>query len=627
MEGSIILNTRLPIRSPFSSVNELTSFIERNETTVGELLIVKTETSYIIYKVISVTANPTEVVENGSVVESIEYDTEIELLIQTSIKNNPYYFRYIGAFDNYSDLQSEEIQSIILPKDLFYIIDEHNGERVTTAAIVDENNKYTEIKIDLEPEEINTDVTISWVQYKKQTSKRIKPIIALRPYTRNGGFALDATTYYNTYNEAEQYVRTSGAVYPGQIIAVDDTTKKKVNIYKVVYGESDSVYKYKLSELASGTSGSGVSQYKGFVDNYDELIVLLNKHLDPNDTFVLSENDLYYVKTSDGAVPYVFTGLTEEDKAWEKVSIGISLATEEQDGFITSDIYKTWITSEEGIYYSPGTGEAEENRFIKFNVTGESDSREIMSADMVKQTILNMISTDSLATLNVEFGKDIKDFVHNEYVNYLPVKIKYKPNGSGDIRKCTILSSYNGTLTLYKSSFSYDSTTKEYVCNYNIPGFIALLENDNTITFTVDYDYNEITMQDSGSVSVSYNFGVYKQMCFEYGKILGRRDTSVDSEVIYEFSPENNKEDTLMKVKQGETYTIKTPANKEISYVSFFTPYVIKEAEFYEQRDTEFLKELIYEVYKDDSRFYHKYTMRGFPDYPINAGMTFKITF
>ena len=76
MEGSIILNTRLPIRSPFSSVNELTSFIERNETTVGELLIVKTETSYIIYKVISVTANPTEVVENGSVVESIEYDTE-----------------------------------------------------------------------------------------------------------------------------------------------------------------------------------------------------------------------------------------------------------------------------------------------------------------------------------------------------------------------------------------------------------------------------------------------------------------------------------------------------------------------------------------------------------------------
>ena len=46
--------------------------------------------------------------------------------------------------DNYSDLQSEEIQSIILPKDLFYIIDEHNGERITTAAIVDENNKYTE---------------------------------------------------------------------------------------------------------------------------------------------------------------------------------------------------------------------------------------------------------------------------------------------------------------------------------------------------------------------------------------------------------------------------------------------------------------------------------------------------
>ena len=200
MEGSIILNTRLPIRSPFSSVNELTSFIERNETTVGELLIVKTETTYIIYKVIGITEEIIETVVDGSVVPTTEYKTELDLLIQTSIKNNPYYFRYIGAFDNYSDLQSEEIQSIILPKDLFYIIDEHNGERITTAAIVDENNKYTEIKIDLEPEELTKDVSISWIQYKQQTAKRIKPIIALRPYTRNGGFALDATTYYNTYN-------------------------------------------------------------------------------------------------------------------------------------------------------------------------------------------------------------------------------------------------------------------------------------------------------------------------------------------------------------------------------------------------------------------------------------------
>ena len=627
MEGSIILNTRLPLRSPFSSVNELTAFIERNETTVGEFLIVKTETTYSIYKVINVTEKTIETIENGVTVETKEYDTETELLIQTSIKNNTNYFRYIGAFDNYSDLQSEEIQSIILPKDLFYIVDEHNGERITTAAIVDENNKYTEIRIDLEPEELTTDVNICWVQYKQQTTKRIKPIIALRPYTRNGGFALDATTYYNTYNEAEKYVRTSGAAYPGQIIAVDDTTRKKVNIYKVVYAESDSVYKYKLLELASGTSGSGVSQYKGFVDNYEDLLVLLRKHLNPSDPFILNENDLYYVKTSDGAIPYVFTGLTEEDKAWQKVSIGISLATEEQDGFITSDIYRTWITSEEGIYYSPGTGQAEDNEFIKFSVTGESDSREIMSSDMVKQTILNMISTDSLATLNVEFSRDITELIHKEHIKDLSVKIRYKPNGSGDIRKCTIVSSYNGTLILYKKFFSYDTEKKEYVCNYNIPEFTALLENENTIKFTIEYDYNEVTMQDSGSVSASYNFAVYKQMCFEYGEIVGTRDTSADSEIIYTFSPENNKEDTLMKVKEGETYFIKTPANKNISYVSFFTPYVIKEAEFYEQHDREFLKELAYSAYDSDSRFYHKYTMRAFPDYPINAEMSFKITF
>ena len=626
MEGSIILNTRLPIRSPFSSVNELTAFVERNKTTIGELLIVKTNTTYIIYKVTGITEETIETVVDGSVVPTTEYKTELDLLIQTSIKNNPYYFRYIGAFDNYSDLQSEEIQSIILPKDLFYIIDEHNGERITTAAIVDENNKYTEIKIDLEPEELTKDVSISWIQYKQQTAKRIKPIIALRPYTRNGGFALDATTYYNTYNEAERYVRTSGAAYPGQIIAVDDTTRRKVNIYKVVYAESDSVYKYRLLELASGSSGSGVSQYKGFVDDYTDLFVLLGKHLDPNDPFILNENDLYYVKTPDGAIPYVFTGLTEDEKAWQKVSIGISLATEEQDGFITSDIYKTWITSEEGIYYSPGTGEAEDNRFIKLNVTGDSDTREIMSSDMVKQTILSMINTDSLATLNVDFSRGIKDFINKEHIDNLSVKIKYKPNGSGDIRKCTIVSSYSGTIILYKNSFSYDTEKKEYVCNYNVPGFIASLENDNTITFTIDYDYNEVTMQNSGSVSASYNFDVYKQMCFEYGKITGTRDTTADSEIVYIFTPDIDREETLMKVKEGESYFVKTPANKNITYVSFFTPYVIKEAEFYEQHDREFLQELDYEVYTSDNRFYHKYTMKAFPDYPINAEMTFKIT-
>lgn len=82
-----------------------------------------------------------------------------------------------------------------------------------------------------------------------------------------------------------------------------------------------------------------------------------------------------------------------------------------------------------------------------------------------------------------------------------------------------------------------------------------------------------------------------------------------------------------MKVKEGETYFIKTPANKNISYVSFFTPYLIKEAELYEQHDREFLKELAYEIHNNDSRFYHKYTMRAFPDYPINAAMGFKITF
>ena len=48
---------------------------------------------------------------------------------------------------------------------------------------------------------------------------------------------------------------------------------------------------------------------------------------------------------------------------------------------------------------------------------------------------------------------------------------------------------------------------------------------------------------------------------------------------------------------------------------------------YIKRNNREFLKELVYSAYDSDSRFYHKYTMRAFPDYPINAEMSFKITF
>lgn len=628
MEGSLLLHTRLPLRSPFATESAMRAFAEHTQLQVGELLIVKTETLYCIYKVASVTSSTTTEVIAGVNTDTTIYNTVFESVIQTSIKNNPNYFRYIGSFDSYAELQSSEIQAILTKKDIFYLIDEHNGETINTAVIVDENGHYNEIKIDLEPSDLEGPANLAWVEYKTQTTRRIKPIIALRPYTRNGGFALDATSYYNTYNEAESYARNSGAAYPGQIIAVDDATKRKVSIYKIVYADSDSVYRYRLAEIASGSGGSGsYNQYKGIVDGYEGLSELLMKHLNPNDTYVLSVNDLVYVKTSNGAVPYIYTGSSEEEKAWEKVTLGIDLATEEQDGFITSDIYRTWITDEEGIFYSPGTGEAEDNKFIKLNVTGVTDSREIMSADKVKETILSMINTDSRAVLDVVFSRDMTQLVHGDYIDNVTMTINYIPNGSGMINKCTISSSYSGNMTLYASNFAYDEEIDGYKATCILPAFIADASNNNILEFKVKYDYNEVTMQEGGEFIKRYDMAAFKQMGFEYGKITGTLDTSAGNSVVYVLRPTNNKDTNLIKVKTGETYTVEAPANANISYVTFFTPYPITQAEFYERHDTEFLETLEYKACTDDTRFAHCYTMRAYPSYPINSKMTFKITF
>ena len=62
-----------------------------------------------------------------------------------------------------------------------------------------------------------------------------KPIFAIKGYTRAGQFALDATSLYESYAEAIEYVRTSKVVYPSQVISVDDKLRKVTKVYKVSY--------------------------------------------------------------------------------------------------------------------------------------------------------------------------------------------------------------------------------------------------------------------------------------------------------------------------------------------------------------------------------------------------------
>jgi len=80
-------------------------------------------------------------------------------------------------------------------------------------------------------------------------------ISAIRGYLRLGNFPLDASTVYESYEEAEAYAEYNPSAYAGQIVSVVDPIGKTVAVYKLNY--SDEVGKnYELGPMGGG-NGSG----------------------------------------------------------------------------------------------------------------------------------------------------------------------------------------------------------------------------------------------------------------------------------------------------------------------------------------------------------------------------------
>ena len=97
------------------------------------------------------------------------------------------------------------------------------------------------------------------------------------------------------------------------------------------------------------------------------------------------------------------------------------------------------------------------------------------------------------------------------------------------------------------------------------PGFTSTgILNFTFCSFTPGF-----TVAISSPVSASYNFDVYKQMCFEYGKITGTRDTTANSEIVYIFTPDINREETLMKVFNLKCFISKSIMNFIFSFTKF----------------------------------------------------------
>lgn len=96
--------------------------------------------------------------------------------------------------------------------------------------------------------------------------RKFKSVEILRPFVRDSGFPLDATSLYYSYDEAVEYARSNPAAYAGQIIAVIDEDARKTNIYKVDY-DPNKHYNFTLSTISVG-SGASAFSFSGEVDTF-----------------------------------------------------------------------------------------------------------------------------------------------------------------------------------------------------------------------------------------------------------------------------------------------------------------------------------------------------------------------
>jgi hypothetical protein len=96
--------------------------------------------------------------------------------------------------------------------------------------------------------------------------RKFKSVEILRPFVRDSGFPLDATTLFHSYADAVDYARSNPAAYASQIVAVADEDARKTNLYKVDY-DPNGHYNFILSSISVG-SGASAFSFSGEVDTF-----------------------------------------------------------------------------------------------------------------------------------------------------------------------------------------------------------------------------------------------------------------------------------------------------------------------------------------------------------------------
>jgi len=427
-----------------------------------------------------------------------------------------------------------------------------------------------------------------------------KGILALRGYTRAGSFPLDTTSYYEDYDAALNYVHNSKAVYLGQVISVNDQLRNKVKMYYVTYdNEEDATYRYKLEEIGVGVSGgrgNAIVNYKGKVSSYDDLYEIDEPQ----------SNDMYYVMNSNasGYSAYVY-----QDGSWTRLDLGITLASAKTDGLITKEMYRSLMSNSEAIYYSPGTNDPNENRFIQFETTGDTDSLSVMSTDKLKETIHSLITVDK-PYVTITTSVDLSDVLVGAGYHDCYFTIKYYPNGAGDIKTAKLTSGYMQDVNLTGADFEYNYDENCYEYTYVLMSFtISEVLDRNFFAASIDYNGNQSLFIDDGNASAIYKINAFKHFDYRYGYYQ-------DGLLVY--SRDFYYGTDASRAKENYEYNIKIIPDVDhgVNRIEVLSPYEIKEVIFTE-RNMNILDKFI-RVYSSEG---YRYVYETYRDYPITGEM------
>lgn len=456
-----------------------------------------------------------------------------------------------------------------------------------------------------------------------------KPIFALKGYTRAGQFALDATSLYESYAEAIEYVRTSKVVYPSQVISVDDKLRKVTKVYKVSYNPAYKQnseneiekYKYTLDEISIGNESIGIINFKGKLDSYDDL---------PSGSDV-KNHDMYYVydRESDTYISYVYV-----DGNWIKVDFGINYASKNSDGIITKELYQNLMgQTGPGIFYNPGQlaieanegrgAKAEDSMFINLKKIGDDDSLTILTEDKMKESIYSIMESKP-PYIEAIYDHDLTEGIIGEEYISPQVKIIYHPNLGGKIKQVVVGSTLFEPKVLPAEIFTEiprdPSDPNSVIDRYEtdlitLPSFTITSLNyvDNKFWINLYYEENINTLYPSGTASDEIDMIVYDKFQYRYGYY---------KDVGYIYVDYNQNKNN--KAKENEEIKIHLEDNTNgISIFEFKTPVPIKEIEYFQQNDKYFLNKMkkTEDVISDVT--YYIYTWQGYKRYSIKGQMDF----